>query len=114
MYTAYAWKPAQDTPLMSKQVHRLCVEISQDSHRNVDISGELLQLFRRGFGGVVGGNAARGNVKCPRRRVAPLDKGDLKAKSAASIWWGFKSTWASDSADASLSTLSELDRFVSS
>jgi hypothetical protein len=46
--------------------------------------------------------------------MAPLDKGDLKAKSAASIWWGFKSTWASESADASLSTLSELDRFVSS
>ena len=41
MYTAYAWKLAQDTPLMRKQVHRLCVEISQDSHRNVDISGEL-------------------------------------------------------------------------
>jgi len=34
---------------MRKQVHRLCVEISQDSHRNVEISGELLQLFRLGF-----------------------------------------------------------------
>jgi hypothetical protein len=41
MYTVYAWKPAEDTPLMRKQVHRLCVEISQDSRRNVDISGEL-------------------------------------------------------------------------
>ena len=49
MYTAYAWKPVQDTPLMRKRVHRLCVEISQDSRRNVDISGELLQLFRLGF-----------------------------------------------------------------
>ena len=47
MYTAYAWKPGQDTPLMRKQVHRLCVEISQDSHEFVDISGELLQLFRQ-------------------------------------------------------------------
>lgn len=35
---------------MRKQVHRLCVEISQDSHRNVNISGELLQLLRLGFG----------------------------------------------------------------
>ena len=42
---------------MRKRVHRLCVEISQDSRRNVDISGELLQLFRRGFGGVVGAKA---------------------------------------------------------
>ena len=32
---------------MRKQVHRLCVEISQDSHEFVDISGELLQLFRQ-------------------------------------------------------------------
>ena len=55
---------------MRKRVHRLCVEISQDSRRNVDISGELLQLFRRGFGGVVGGNGARGNEKSPRRRFA--------------------------------------------
>jgi hypothetical protein len=53
MYTAYAWKLAEDTPLMRKQVHRLCVEISQDSHRYVDISGGLLQLFRLGFGGAV-------------------------------------------------------------
>jgi hypothetical protein len=60
MYTAYAWKAAFDTPLMRKQVHRLCVEISQDSHRNVDISGERLQLFRVGFGRVVGGNTATG------------------------------------------------------
>jgi len=53
MYTAHAWNFAEDTPLMRKQVHRLCVEISRDSHRLVDISGELLQLFRLGFGGVV-------------------------------------------------------------
>jgi hypothetical protein len=53
MYTAYAWKPAQNTPLMREQVHRLCVEISPDSQWNVDISGELLQLFRLGFCGVV-------------------------------------------------------------
>ena len=49
MYTAYAWKLAQDTPLMREQVHRLCVEISPDSQWNVDISGELLQPFRLGF-----------------------------------------------------------------
>jgi hypothetical protein len=54
MYTPYARKFAEDTPLMRKQVHRLCVEISQDSHEFVDISGELLQLFRHGFGGDVG------------------------------------------------------------
>ena len=58
---------AQDTPLMRKQVHRLCVEIFKDSHRNVDTSGELLQLFRLGFGGDVGDNVAAGNVKSPRR-----------------------------------------------
>ena len=52
---------------MRKQVHRLCVEISQDSHGFVDISSELLQLFRLGFGGGVGGKAATSNVKSPRR-----------------------------------------------
>jgi hypothetical protein len=52
---------------MRKQVHRLCVEISQDSHGFVDISGEQLQLFRLGFDGVVGGKAATEIVKCPRR-----------------------------------------------
>ena len=52
---------------MRKQVHRLCVEISRDSHRNVDISGELLLLFRLGFGGDVGDYVAAGNVKSPRR-----------------------------------------------
>ena len=67
MYTAYARKFAEDTPLMRKQVHRLCVEISQDSHGFVDISSELLQLFRLGFGGGVGGKAATSNVKSPRR-----------------------------------------------
>ena len=53
MYTAYAWKFAEDTPLMRKQVHRLCVEISQNSHGFVDISAELSQLFRLGFGGAL-------------------------------------------------------------
>jgi len=52
---------------MRKQVHRLCVEISQDSHGFVDISGEQLQLFRLGFGGDIGGKAATSNVKSPRR-----------------------------------------------
>src|SRR5690606_4678480 len=28
-------------------------------------------------------------------KIAPCDNGDLKANKAASIWWGFKSTWAS-------------------
>ena len=54
---------------MRKQVHRLCVEISQDSHGFVNISGELLQLFRLGFGGDIGGKAATSNVKSPRRRL---------------------------------------------
>ena len=67
MYTAYARKFAEDTPLMPKQVHRLCVEISQDSHGFVDISAELSQLFRLGFGGGGGGKAATSNVKSPRR-----------------------------------------------
>jgi len=43
------------------------VEISQDSHGFVDISGERLQLFRVGFGGGAGGKAATSNVKSPRR-----------------------------------------------
>jgi hypothetical protein len=42
-YTAYAWK--------SRRIHAW----------NVDIRGELLQLFRLGFGGVVGGKAATAN-----------------------------------------------------
>jgi hypothetical protein len=67
MYAAYAWKFAEDTPLMRKQVHRLCVEISQDSHGFVDISGEQSQLLRLGFCGGVGGKAATSNVKSPRR-----------------------------------------------
>ena len=70
MYTAYAWKPVQDTPLMRKRVHRLCVEISQDSHRNVDVSGELLQLFRLCFGGVVRGKAATGQFEKPASAIA--------------------------------------------
>jgi hypothetical protein len=45
MYTVYAWKPALDTPFMRKQVHRLCVENSRDSRWNVDLAGELRQLF---------------------------------------------------------------------
>jgi len=69
MYTAYAWKLAEDTPFMRKQVHRLCVEISQESHRNVDMSGERLRLFRLGCGGVVARKVATVNVKSPRRRL---------------------------------------------
>jgi len=65
MYTAYAWKPAQDTPLMRKQVHRLCVEISRDSHRNVDMPDERLQLFRLDFPGAGGGMAATANLRSP-------------------------------------------------
>jgi hypothetical protein len=57
MYTAYAWKPAQNTPLMRKQVHRLCVEISQDSQRNVEAGGGRLQSCLLDFGGVIGGKA---------------------------------------------------------
>ena len=52
---------------MRKQVHRLCVEIFKDSHRNVDTSGELLQLFGLRFGGVVGGKAPTEIVKSPLR-----------------------------------------------
>jgi hypothetical protein len=48
---------------MREQVHRLCVEISPDSHWNVDISGELLQPFRLGFPGAVGGKAATANLR---------------------------------------------------
>jgi hypothetical protein len=59
MYTVYAWKTALDTPFMRKQVHRLCVENLRDSRGNVDSAGELRQLFRLGFGGVVGGKAAQ-------------------------------------------------------
>jgi hypothetical protein len=57
MYTAYAWKFGEDTPLMRKQVHRLCVEISQDSQRNVEAGGGRLQLCLLDFGGVIGGKA---------------------------------------------------------
>ena len=50
---------------MRKRIHRLCVEISQDSHRNVDMAGELPQLFRLGFGGAVGGKAASSQFEKP-------------------------------------------------
>ena len=40
-------------------------------------------------------------------RIAPLDNGDLKANSAASIWWGVKSTCASCRDAVSLPKLSE-------
>lgn len=40
-------------------------------------------------------------------RIAPFENGLRKANNAASIWWGFKSTWASANTDASFSTLSE-------
>ena len=39
---------------------------------------------------------------------------DRNAKSAASIWWGLRSTCASDSTEASFSTLSEAQRRVRS
>ena len=54
---------------MRKEIHRLCVENLRDSRWVVDKAGELWQLFRPGFGGVVGGKAAKGNVKSPRRRL---------------------------------------------
>jgi hypothetical protein len=50
---------------MRKQVHRLCVEISRDSHRNVDMPDERLQLFRLDFPGAVGGMAATANLRIP-------------------------------------------------
>ena len=52
---------------MRKWVHRLCVENSRDSRWDVDMAGELRQLFRRGFGGAFGGKAAAANLKSPRR-----------------------------------------------
>ena len=42
---------------MRKQVHRLCVEISQDSQRNVEAGGGRLQLRLLDSGGVIGGKA---------------------------------------------------------
>ena len=45
MNTAYAREFAEDTPLMRKQVHRLCVEISQDLHSKVVIKEEGPQGF---------------------------------------------------------------------
>ena len=50
---------------MREQVHRLCVEISLDSHRNVDMPDERLQLFRLDFPGAVGGMAATANLRSP-------------------------------------------------
>jgi len=81
MYTVYAWKTALDTPFMRKQVHRLCVENSRDSRRNVDLAGELRQLFRVGFGVEVGGKAATANLKSPRRR-SPTRASEFSAKVA--------------------------------
>jgi hypothetical protein len=43
---------------MRKPVHRLCVENLRDSRRDVDTVGELRQLYRLSFGGVVGSKAA--------------------------------------------------------
>jgi hypothetical protein len=63
MYPVYAWKTAEDIPFMREQVPRLCVENSRDSRRNVDMNGELRQLFRVGFCGVVVGKAATPNLK---------------------------------------------------
>jgi hypothetical protein len=50
---------------MRKQIHRLCVEISRDSHRNVDMPDERLQLFHLDFPGAVGGMAATANLRSP-------------------------------------------------
>ena len=47
-------------------------------------------------------------------RMAPRESGLRKAKSAASIWCGLRSTWASDSTAVSFSTLSEAQRRVNS
>jgi hypothetical protein len=53
---------------MRKLIPRLCVENSRNSLWNVNMAGELHQLFRVGFGGVFGGKAATANLKSPRRR----------------------------------------------
>jgi hypothetical protein len=45
---------------------------------------------------------------------APFESGELKAKSAASTWWGFRSTCALATALASYSMLSDEHRLVSS
>ena len=47
-------------------------------------------------------------------KIAPLENGDLKAKSAASTWCGFRSTRASESEAANLSILPDGQRFISS
>src|SRR5882762_5503849 len=44
---------------------------------------------------------------------APFESGELKAKSAASTWCGFKSTCALATAPASFSILSDEQRLVS-
>ena len=46
-------------------------------------------------------------------RIAPLERGDLKAKRAASIWWGLRSTWASNKVVANFSKLLEAHFLVS-
>ena len=47
-------------------------------------------------------------------RIAPRESGFRKANSAASIWCGLRSTWASDRTAVSFSTLSDAQRRVSS
>ncbi|EKD47332.1 MAG: hypothetical protein ACD_66C00110G0002 [uncultured bacterium] len=46
--------------------------------------------------------------------MAPLDKGERNANSAASIWCGFKSTCAFDKVEDSFSKPLEAQRLVSS
>jgi hypothetical protein len=69
MCTEYAWKTAVDTPLMRKQVHRICVEKLAGVTLECGYGQRLRQLIRLGFGGVVGSKAAAVNLKSPRRRV---------------------------------------------
>jgi len=47
-------------------------------------------------------------------RMTPRDRGERKANSAASRWWGFRSTVAPSSEGPSLAILSEALRLVNS
>ena len=47
-------------------------------------------------------------------RITPLEKGLRRAKRAASTWCGFRSTWASESADDNRPVSSSADRRVRS
>jgi hypothetical protein len=55
-----------------------------------------------------------GDAECLEERFALGVVGELKAKRAASTWWGFRSTCAPATAPASFSMLSEELRLVSS